>query len=60
MGIVDVLCGVLLLVPSWRRVGAVVAFVLLAGGLVVRSGSRASVALPGVMMMLLSGVLWVL
>lgn len=36
MGVLDILCGVLLLVPWSRRVGAMIAFGLLAVGLVSR------------------------
>ena len=58
-GVINVVCGVLLLWPSRRRVGAAAAFVLLSWGLVSRWRSRMSVVPPSTMMAL-SAVVWFL
>ena len=49
-GIVDIICGILLLLPSWKRLGAAMAFFLLSVGLVSRAREGQSVAPPLVMM----------
>lgn len=57
IGIVDIICGVLLLVPSTRSYGALLALALLTAGLVSRLRSGQS-SLPPVFMMALSGLVW--
>lgn len=56
-GIIDFVCGVLLLVPSTRKIGAAIAFALLIVGLVrcVRNGTS---LIPPLVMMSTSAFVW--
>jgi uncharacterized membrane protein YphA (DoxX/SURF4 family) len=56
-GIIDLVCGVLLLVPSLRKIGAAIAFALLMVGLVrcIRSGTS---LIPPLVMMSMSAFVW--
>ena len=56
-GIIELICGILLLVPSWRRIGAVIAFSLLVIGLTSRIRSGQSIA-PHLLMMVHCGLVW--
>lgn len=58
-GIIELICGILLLVPSWRRIGAATAFSLLIIGLISRIRSGQSIA-PHVLMMMHCGLVWFL
>lgn len=58
-GVINVVCGILLLWPSWRTIGAAAAFVLLSWGLVSRLRAGKSVV-PPLTMMTLSAVAWFL
>ena len=58
-GVIELLCGILLLVPSWRRLGAMIAFSLLVLGLVSRIRSGRSIA-PPLIMMTHCGLVWFL
>ena len=57
--VIDLICGVLLLVPSWRRIGAAIALALLAIGLIrcLRNGNS---LVPPLTMMTLSALVWFL
>ncbi len=57
VGALDILCGILLLVPRSRRLGAGLALVLLIGGLVSRVREGRSVR-KAVMCMGMCGVVW--
>ena len=57
VGVLDLICGISLLVPSWKRFGAVLAFLLLATGIVPRYRRGESVK-PTMLMMGLSVVVW--
>lgn len=59
VGVIDLICGFLLLVPSWRSIGAAMAFVLLAAGLAPRVRRGESVK-PAMILMALSAIVWVL
>jgi len=59
VGVIDLVCGILLLVPSWRSIGAAAAFVLLAAGLASRVRRGESMK-PRMIMMGLSAIVWVL
>ena len=58
-GIIELICGILLLVPSWRRTGAVIAFSLLLIGLISRIRSGQSIA-PHLLMMTHCALVWFL
>ena len=58
-GAVEVICGILLLVPSWKRSGAAIAFSLLFIGLVSRIRNGQSIVSP-LIMMIHSGLAWFL
>ena len=58
-GIVELICGILLLVPSWRRLGAAIAFSLLVIGLVSRIRNGQSIVSP-LIMMTHCGLVWFL
>lgn len=57
--VIDLVCGVLLLVPSWRRTGAAIALALLAIGLVRRLRNGTSLV-PPLTMTILSALVWFL
>ena len=59
IGVLDIVCGLLLLVPSLRSTGAAVAFVLLSIGVPARLRSGMSLK-PTVVMMALSTICWLL
>ncbi len=56
-GVIEIICGILLLVPSWRRLGAAIAFSLLIIGLVSRIRSGQSI-IPPLIMMTHCGLVW--
>ena len=56
-GFIELICGIMLLVPSWRRIGAAIAFSLLVTGLVSRIRSGQSI-LPHLLMMMHCGLVW--
>jgi hypothetical protein len=56
-GVMNVVCGILLLWPSWRKSGGAAAFVLLCWGLVSRLRDGKSVV-PPLTMMTLSAIVW--
>lgn len=58
-GVIELVCGILLLVPSWRRLGATIAFSLLVIGLVSRIRSGQSIVSP-LIMMTHCGLVWLL
>jgi len=58
-GVINVVCGILLLWPSRRKIGAAAAFVLLSWGLVSRFRGGMSVV-PPLTMMALSAFVWFL
>ena len=58
-GVIELICGLLLLVPSWRRSGAAIAFSLLVIGLVSRIRSGQSIVSP-LIMMTHCGLVWFL
>ena len=58
-GVIEVVCGVLLLVPSWKWLGAAIAFSLLVIGLVSRIRSGQSIVSP-LIMMTHCGLVWFL
>jgi len=59
VGVIDLVCGFLLLIPSWRSIGAAAAFLILATGVAPRVRRGESVK-PTMIMMALSAILWVL
>lgn len=58
VGVIDIICGLLLLVPSWRSIGAAAAFALLAAGLVPRVRRGESIK-PAMILMGLSATVWI-
>lgn len=58
-GVIELVCGILLLVPSWRRIGAAIAFSLLVIGLISRIRSGQSTA-PHLLMMTHCALVWFL
>ena len=58
-GVIELVCGILLLVPSWRRIGAAIAFSLLVIGLTSRIKSGQSIA-PHLLMMAHCALVWFL
>ena len=58
-GVIDLICGILLLVPSWRIIGAALAFALLVVGL-IRCVKNGNSLVPSLVMMALSALVWVL
>ena len=58
-GVIELICGLLLLVPSWRRSGAAIAFSLLVIGLVSRIRSGQSIV-SSLIMMTHCGLVWFL
>ncbi|KAK0512020.1 hypothetical protein JMJ35_005148 [Cladonia borealis] len=58
-GVVEVICGILLLVPSWKRLGAAMALSLLVIGLVSRIRNGQSIVSP-LIMMTHCGLVWFL
>ena len=56
-GVIELICGILLLVPSWRRLGAAIAFSLLVIGLVSRIRTGQSILSP-LIMMTHCGLVW--
>lgn len=59
LGVIDIACGILLIWPSYRRMGALVTFVLLFQGVFSRIRSGNSIT-PPVVMMFISALVWVL
>ena len=58
-GVIEIICGILLLLPSWRRLGAAIACSLLVIGLVSRIRYGQSVISP-LIMMAHCGLVWFL